>query len=175
MQMQMHLWLRQQLKQRLNQCFVADVIGFDAQTSIGAAVTYRHRTYLCLACQRRLQQRGMKGQQNVAMRRGALREHRKGIAAAHCRRHRLIDITGVMTARAIDKQRITAFAQPTQQWPAPDLRFGDKARRLHCVDGKNVEPRYVIGNHQRRRIDRRHTGHMQSNGENAQKLRRPPF
>lgn len=63
----------------------------------------------------------------------------------------LIDYAGMPTAAAAQENGLVLRGQPADDRPAPDLFLGNEGHRHGRIDDQDVDPRNVIGDHQRAR------------------------
>ena len=112
----------------------------------------------------------MELEQLIAGCRRAFREKTDGGTLGQHVMHGFVDLGGVAAAGAPNENGARLVAQPARDRPIANLRFGDKARGVGCVDDENIHPGNMIrSNNQISRIFKRSCAvYRQQNIEDAQ-------
>ena len=133
----------------------------------------RHGLHRGIGLNGRLDQVGMKGQQIAAIAGGAFRKNGHHVAVSHGIGHVFDHAQRVFAAGAFNVQRARTRGQHADQRPVAHIRLGDKTAVPRCVDDQNVEPRNVVGHHERWPTDHRLAQHFEVNAPQRQKLQGP--
>jgi len=151
---------------------IAVVTRRETALAIGFPVGNRQRQHRPAGRQRRLQQRGMKMQQAVAIGRRSFREYGNMLALRQQPGDLGIDDAGVTATSPAQENGIVSHCKRADDRPVPDLFLGDECRRQHGVDHQDVQPGNMVGNQQDAgsgmgQVD------LQTDAENPQKPGRP--
>jgi len=101
--------------------------------------------------QRRLDQGGVKMQQMRAIGRRAFGKYGHIFPLSQNFSDLLVDDPGMPAAAPAQEDRVVFRRQPADQRPVPHLFLGNEGRRQYRIDDIDVDPRNMVGNHQRAR------------------------
>jgi len=136
--------LRGHAPERRDEARLAHVGGRIARRAVGIAVANRHRLYVALRVDDRLQERRLEREERRAVGRRAFRKDRDDVAERERGRGLAVDRVRVVPPVALDEQRADVGGQPADHGPAANLRLADEARRRECEQHEDVEPRDVV-------------------------------
>jgi len=121
---------------------------------------------------RRLQQRGVESEQVRAVARRAFREYGDVNAGVEQGVDFAIHQARVAATAATQEDGVVALGEPADERPGADFRLRNEGCGAHAINGENVEPRDMIGDHEAagRRVVRLR---LDVNGEDREELPRP--